>query len=144
MVPLRMYAAHAMMLSCGGPAEARADYLQSADGFQAAVGFRGRRGTTTMRLDGMFTAVVTFLFLQTSSDWKIWGANQCFLFRRSLKLSYFNAFHTSQHYVRQTVGVAQARDVCGVQCDADSDRARGGAGGCHAWDLKKNACIQRI
>ena len=64
MVPLFMYAAQALMLPCGGPAEARADYLQSADGFQAAVGFRGRRGTTTMRLDGMSTVLVTSLFLQ--------------------------------------------------------------------------------
>lgn len=63
MAPLFMHAAQALMLSCGGPAEARADYLQSADGFQAAVGFRGRRGTTTMRLDGMSS---TFLFLQTN------------------------------------------------------------------------------
>lgn len=33
-------------------AEAREDYLSSAAGFQAAKGFRGRRGSTTMRLDG--------------------------------------------------------------------------------------------
>ena len=33
-------------------AEAREDYLSSAAGFQAAKGFRGRRGGTTMRLDG--------------------------------------------------------------------------------------------
>jgi hypothetical protein len=33
-------------------AEAREDYLRSADGFQAAAGFRGRRGSTTARLDG--------------------------------------------------------------------------------------------
>lgn len=34
-------------------AEAREDYLNSAAGFQAAKGFRGRRGSTTMRLDGV-------------------------------------------------------------------------------------------
>ena len=34
-------------------AEAREDYLSSAAGFQAAKGFRGRRGGTTMRLDGI-------------------------------------------------------------------------------------------
>lgn len=33
-------------------AEAREDYLRSADGLQAAAGFRGRRGSTTARLDG--------------------------------------------------------------------------------------------
>lgn len=47
------------LVACGTPvdstymfAEAREDYLSSAAGFQAAKGFRGRRGSTTMRLDG--------------------------------------------------------------------------------------------
>ncbi len=34
-------------------AEARQDYLQSAQLFQGAKGFRGANGSTTMRLDGM-------------------------------------------------------------------------------------------
>lgn len=41
-----------VLVSLARYAEARQDYLQSAELFQRAKGFRGANGSTTMRLDG--------------------------------------------------------------------------------------------
>ncbi|KAK9829331.1 hypothetical protein WJX72_005226 [[Myrmecia] bisecta] len=55
--------------SLGQWAEARADYLQSATVFQKAKGFRGRQGSTTMRLDGaVFAASNAAIMLAQLGD----------------------------------------------------------------------------
>jgi hypothetical protein len=55
--------------SLGEWAEARADYQASSELFQRAKGFRGRGGSTTMRLDGaIFAASNAALMLAQMGD----------------------------------------------------------------------------
>ena len=96
-------------------AEAREDYLSSAAGFQAAKGFRGRRGSTTMRLDGIpsWPQICVHILFNDSSAYSLEHN------ARMLLQLVGAVYHHLASWRR--------RGVCGVQCGADAGRAGGGA-----------------